>query len=374
MKKVLLAIAVFVMAICANAQKNQYFWYQGNLMMGNPIAQIDSVTFGEGEPTDTLHIMLPRTIIKTVHDTLYVTIHDTICPEGSWENGILPGVFSVSSNKQVKFSQGNLQFNAMGGSHKCADGTTQQGIWRFAKNQWDFVGDDTDGTVYNNNVKCNNELISSSYNGWIDLFGEGTSGWSGGASCHQPWATTAGYGCGCYKCGNYEGTYADWGKYNAIENGGNTPDMWRVLNQSEWNYLLDSRTNASQLKGLATINNVKCLVLLPDNWNAPAGVLFTSSEDYSTNQYSAEQWHALEVAGAVALPAAGLRAGSKDGNQDISEYAHLWQYQYHDNGSTGQYWVSTGSYELMFYHNRINCGDYRWSCWGSAVRLVQDVK
>ena len=80
MKKVLLAIAVFVMAICANAQKNQYFWYQGNLMMGNPIAQIDSVTFGEGEPTDTLHIMLPRTIIKTVHDTLYVTIHDTICP------------------------------------------------------------------------------------------------------------------------------------------------------------------------------------------------------------------------------------------------------------------------------------------------------
>ena len=78
MKKIFLTLAVFVMAICANAQNNQYFWYQGNLMMGNPIAQIDSVTFGEGEPVDTLHIMLPRTIIKTiaVHDT--VIVHDTI--------------------------------------------------------------------------------------------------------------------------------------------------------------------------------------------------------------------------------------------------------------------------------------------------------
>ena len=81
-KKFFLSLAVFVMALCANAQMNQYFWFNGNLMMGNPIAQIDSVTFGEDEPADTLHILLPRTIIKTVevHDTVYITIHDTICP------------------------------------------------------------------------------------------------------------------------------------------------------------------------------------------------------------------------------------------------------------------------------------------------------
>ena len=76
------------MALCANAQTNQYFWYNGNLMMGNPIAQIDSVTFGEGEPADTLHILLPRTIIKEVHDTVYITVHDTICPnEDTTHNG-----------------------------------------------------------------------------------------------------------------------------------------------------------------------------------------------------------------------------------------------------------------------------------------------
>ena len=88
MKKFFLSLAVFVMALYANAQTNQYFWYNGNLMMGNPIAQIDSVTFGEGEPADTLHILLPRTIIKEVHDTVYITVHDTVCPnEETFHNG-----------------------------------------------------------------------------------------------------------------------------------------------------------------------------------------------------------------------------------------------------------------------------------------------
>ena len=88
MKRFFLSLAVFVMALCANAQTNQYFWYNGNLMMGNPIAQIDSVTFCEGEPVDTLHILLPRTIIKEVHDTVYITIHDTVCPsEDTTHNG-----------------------------------------------------------------------------------------------------------------------------------------------------------------------------------------------------------------------------------------------------------------------------------------------
>ena len=100
MKKFFISLAVFVMAFCANAQTNQYFWYNGNLMMGNPIAQIDSVTFGEGEPADTLHILLPRTIIKEVHDTVYITIHDTVCPNDIPE-GALNGLFSVSTTEKL---------------------------------------------------------------------------------------------------------------------------------------------------------------------------------------------------------------------------------------------------------------------------------
>ena len=85
MKKVFLTLAVFVMAIYAKAQMNQYFWYQGKLMMGNSIAQIDSVTF-VNEDTDSILIYLPRTIIKTieVHDTMYVIVHDTVSQKNGY--------------------------------------------------------------------------------------------------------------------------------------------------------------------------------------------------------------------------------------------------------------------------------------------------
>ena len=86
------------------------------------------------------------------------------------------GPFSVSATKKVMFSPGNLQFNAMKGIHQCADGTSQQGTWRFAEHQWDYVGDATNGNVYENGTKCDNAKINSTYNGWIDFFGWGTNG------------------------------------------------------------------------------------------------------------------------------------------------------------------------------------------------------
>ena len=97
------------------------------------------------------------------------------------------GPFSIGANKKVCFSPGNLQYNAALGTHQCADGTTKQGTWHFAEHQWDIVGlgygktSETDhnfvgGTV----VDGNNRQVDSNYNGWIDLFGWGTSGWNSG--------------------------------------------------------------------------------------------------------------------------------------------------------------------------------------------------
>ena len=52
--------------------------------------------------------------------------------QGAWAtvaiNGKLPGSFSVSGEKKVCFSQGNLQYQ----------GST--GTWRFATHQYDFIG------------------------------------------------------------------------------------------------------------------------------------------------------------------------------------------------------------------------------------------
>ena len=45
------------------------------------------------------------------------------------ENGILPGIFSVSDSTTIHFSQGNLQYQA------------STNTWRFAEHQIDVIGD-----------------------------------------------------------------------------------------------------------------------------------------------------------------------------------------------------------------------------------------
>ena len=356
MKKVFFILAVFVMAICANAQTNQYFWYQGNLMMGNPIAQIDSVTFGDGEPADTLHILLPRTIIKEVHDTIYLTVHDTVCPNAIPE-GALPGEFSVSATKKVRFSQGNLQYQA------------STNTWRFAENQWDHVGDDTKGTVYYNNVKCNNALISSTYTGWIDLFGWGTG--------ENPTLSSS-------NNSDYS-IFTDWGIAYSMANSDQTSSMWYTLSSEEWTYIFRGRSNAESLFGLGSVNGVNGLILLPDNWVEPSGINFVAStslnlvwdvdryqnnagNNFTHNTFDANQWQILEESGAVFFPTAAYRYGKN----------------VHINNLDGYYWSTTpdtdnSAFYLGFGGNALRTYNYGGRAGygryvGQSVRLVVDVK
>ena len=204
------------------------------------------------------------------------------------QQGSLPGLFSVAPDKQVYFSQGNLQYM----------GATQ--TWRFAENQYDTVG------IFNNN-------ISSSYNGWIDLFGWGTSGWNSGAKEYQPYSTSttdADYYPGNASGNDLTGPYmnADWGIYNAIYNGGNKAGLWRTLTQEEWLYLYSDRANADSKHAYATINGIGGYILLPDNWILPNGLTFDASGT-NANQYTKEQWKLMEQNGAVFLPTAGYRDG-----------------------------------------------------------------
>jgi hypothetical protein len=80
MRKLFLTLAVLVMAICANAQTNQYFWYKGNLMYGTSIVQTDKITFGDDAEVDTLHLLLPRSCAEqiVVKETIKVEVHDTL--------------------------------------------------------------------------------------------------------------------------------------------------------------------------------------------------------------------------------------------------------------------------------------------------------
>ena len=259
--------------------------------------------------------------------------------------GRLSGLFSVSATKQVYFSQGNLQYTTTG-EHAVATGGTQSGTFRFAEHQYDFVGGTssatptgTFGNVYVAAVQSGNQNVSSSYTGWIDLFGWGTSGWNSGATGYTPYyttQTTSNYNVGGSASNTLTGTYAnaDWGVFNAISNGGNTPGLWRTLSSEEWTYLRSTRSNAANLFGFATVNGVKGLVILPDDWVLPTGCSFTkwsSSQVYTGNTYTTEKWALMEAAGAVFLPAGGYR-----GTGSASATSWFYGSQYY-----GRYWSSS---------------------------------
>ena len=285
----------------------------------------------------------------------------------------MPFAFSVSETKKIYFSQGNLQYKA----------STK--TWRFAPKQWDYVGgynygntEVSYGTIYENGEKSDNSHIGGSYSGWIDLFSWGTSGWNSGALAYLPYDYTHRKNSDYYPGGDYTnnltGLYAnaDWGVYNAIYNGGNQAGMWRTLTRDEWTYLIKSRTNATSKKGVAIVNNVQGLVLLPDDWILPNDLTFTSSDidSESKNIFSVEDWAKMEVNGAVFLPAAGDRLG-KDALYGV--------------GSGGFYWSSSNcnncrniddawcfSFTPYYYYGYFVMQNER--VYGHSVRLVRDVE
>ena len=233
--------------------------------------------------------------------------------------------FSVSDSKQVIFSPGNLQY------HPAND------EWRFAESQWDYIGDA--------NSNC-----SSTYNGWLDLFCWGTG--------DAPTKSSTSYS-------DYS-TFVDWGT-NKI--GNDAPNTWRTLTYDEWKYLINTRPNASPLKGVAQVNGVNGLILLPDNWTCPSGVTFKSGfhSNYGVEYYAAYQtftaadWSTLESAGAVFLPVAGYRYGSHVGG--VLNRGYYWSATEDD---------SYNAYCLYFRSDGANM-NFDNRSYGSSVRLVKDL-
>ena len=243
-----------------------------------------------------------------------ITLHLTV----NHSNGLpdsLPGatesLFSVSSTQVVQFSKGNLQYQA------------STGLWRFAEHQYDYVGSD-------------NFNISSTYDGWIDLFGWGTSGWNSGATSYQPYSYVAPYYYfypGGSENNDLTGDYAeaDWGWHNAIQNGGNRNHLWRTLLHYEWAYLFNTRTTNTNLGtpnarfAKASINGTHGVIIFPDEYTHPAdvtvpvGINATDSTGWDGNTYSTTDWDKMDSAGAVFLPASGNR-GSLFENPGVGFY------------------------------------------------------
>lgn len=276
--------------------------------------------------------------------------------------GAINGKFTINADgDQVYFSQGNLQYKA------------STNTWRFAGNQWDYVGGSYNssdyGNVYENGVKCSNNEVSSTYSGWIDLFGWGTSGYNHGAVCYQPWSTSTtasdyfAYGQSSYNLYDQTGK-ADWG-YNPISNGGNQLNQWSTLSTNEWDYVFNIRTTVSGIRyAKANVNNVNGVILLPDDWSTSYYTLSNTNStgaSFSSNTISAIQWSTMEQHGVVFLPAAGRR--DETSLLIVGSYGDYWSASY--NSSSYTYSMNFSEYYLLpqyYYHRRL----------GFSVRLVRD--
>ena len=270
----------------------------------------------------------------------------TETPVTTHPQGSINGLFKVSATQQVYFSKGNLQYIGSAGTP----------YWKFADNQWDYLGTTTEQNSTNPNVDR-------------DLFGWGT--WTGSAT--NPANTSD-------NDSDYSWDNSDFVK--TLQNGSGT---WRTLNNDEWGYLFNTRNGATVTTTSGTTNDaryteatintdgtgVNGIILFPDGVTIASGEATSWGDinlpsDYGT-KCTIAQWAALEAKGCVFLPAAGRRYTAT-----FDPYATTVQI----NG--GYYWSSTpdgSDYAWDFYFWVDNVIPQNNDCprsIGHSVRLVQD--
>lgn len=344
--------------------------------------------------------------------------------------------FSIDATHQIEFAKGNLQYNhSAPEDHKWRIATNQYDFvgtyytYHCFGNigAWDVPGI---GNVYEGDNKCNNTAFDGDGNlrndhmstdCWIDLFGWNT--WNKPLLIDNDNSVFA----------TDQSSFTDWGA-NVIYDGDvpRPANYWRTLTEDEWKYILCGRDNAEHLCGTASITvptpegdvDAKGLVLLPDDFEKPDGITFHYISDptsvypmnpiadgymganewpnlifdlqpksmdafwplitsalnddkyiFNQNHYIVSEWKKLEAAGAVFLPAAGVRwpypimhyEGDIQGVRqwDVNFVGMYW---------TSSYWVNEdASYLLLTYENgHVGFGSQPFGT-GQSVRLVHNL-
>lgn len=250
-------------------------------------------------------------------------------------------VFTVSKNGNVvRFSPGNLQYDK------------RTGEYSFMEHQYDVV------ETENLNVGTN-----YSRQDIVGLFGWGTG--------DNPTMTSE-------DTLDYE-VFKDWGDYCGDPTGNSY--HWFTLSEDEWVWLIGIRAEAEPgvtcregnrfLHARIAVGGKSYygIIVYPDGYDGGVG-------SYVYNNYrnvasvSAGDWSSMEAAGAVFLPAAGVRNGLKVA----------------DCNKSGSYWSNTlSSYHIIFYNDRavyllefmddlftsMDPSGYTRRIYGKSVRLVR---
>ena len=263
----------------------------------------------------------------------------------------IKGKFTVNaSGAQVRFSEGNLRATT--------SDLGENWTWSFAKNQWDYVGDN----AANNKV---NGAGTVSENGTVDLFC-----WVGASSSY---IDAAQYGI---TNSDEEDTQLGLSSRDLKSDWGNTIGQgFRTLSAKEWDYLLNTRQSRTTVNGLqnarytqAKVNDVKGVILFPDDVTISANMakswgLINGSSEWNT-VCTAEQWTALEAKGCVFLPAAGCR------------YIYNGSMKVSNAGERGFYWSTTrytdkaNALTMLSDMCHMEKNTSRWQA--ASVRLVKD--
>ena len=295
---------------------------------------------------------------------LAVAASATMFAQTDFPEGAAKGVFSVSENKQVYISQGNLYY-------------------KMAEWIGNFYFQDVDTAFVGTKHKWN----SSEKDYLVDLFGWATSGtdnfypylsstnnadyYNVAHNLYDRWLNPANTD---YILSAYD---YDWGS-NRIANGGNTEDQWRTLGHYEWDYLL-SRTDADGYPlaafGCVRYQDIVCKgwFVLPDDWTG--GRLFANPSSEMENQRWYNDYVDMVAKGAIFLPFAGYREGTTIYGDDDPETT-LAQGEMPE---VGYYWCADGNLSTYTATCMIFDGADIWyetpeRHIGAAVRLVQDVK
>ena len=261
--------------------------------------------------------------------------------------GAINGLFKVSATQQVYFSKGNLQYI----------GSASTPYWKFADNQWDYLGTTTGQNSTNQNVDR-------------DLFGWGT--WTGSAT--NPANTSSN-----------DSDYS-WDNSDFIQTLSNGSGTWRTLTKDEWVYLFNTRASGATVTTTsgttndarytqATINTdgtgVNGIILFPDGVTIASGEATSWGNINSSSQWTeatkctAAQWTDLADKGCVFLPAAGYRTNASVFNLDTHGY--YWSSTYHSPSTNEKQ-----AWQLIFYKNCVQPEYGVDRHYGRSVRLVQD--
>lgn len=284
---------------------------------------------------------------------------------------------NASTGTKAYFASGNLQWSPQSG-----------GIWRIAEHQYDMIGN---GEIGNVSGSGNQYINDPGYNGWIDQFGYGTSGWNSGATAYQP--NSISVSSNDYIKHSLTEAYAnaDWGVYNAIynpdRNQTDTAGTWRTPTIQEYQNVIGKdathpRPTESNRFAKANIGDVFGMIIIPDNWVSATYSLSSindSKANYTSNVITYADWDKyLEPSGCVFLPAIGYREGASTlkylNNTDPSKAnAYYWTSVYKGQSSPDYL-----AYRYNFYYNGIGgLGDSNLDYSGKThagrpVRLIRN--